>query len=183
MGNVKEILKRLEEANEKKYMFNIKPDAGRLLHVLVKIKRPKNIVEVGTANGYSAILIASALKNAKVYTIELNPAKAKEARANFKEAGLKNITLLEGNALTVLKKFNTKVDMVFLDATKKEYLKYLRLLEKNMNDCCVVIADNVISHNEKVGEYLKYVHKNYTSITLHVGSGVELSVKTSPFLL
>ena len=52
MGNVKEILKRLEEANEKKYMFNIKPDAGRLLHVLVKIKRPKNIVEVGTANGY-----------------------------------------------------------------------------------------------------------------------------------
>jgi len=179
--DVKKVLCELEEINEKMYMFNIKPDAGRFLHLLVKVKQPKNIIEIGTSNGYSTIWVASASEKAKVYTIEIDDGKAGMARENFCRAGLKNIELLQGDALNVLKNFKVKVDMIFLDAMKKDYIKYIKMLEKNMNENCVIIADNVISHNEKVSSYIAYMKKNYSSETLQIGAGLELSVKTTFF--
>ena len=67
--------------------------------------------------------------------------------------------------------------MIFLDAMKRQYLQYLRLAEKNLAASGVVVADNIISHSEKVQDYVAYVKKHYSSITLHVGAGLELSVK------
>ena len=177
MSDIKKILRELEVYNENMYMFNIKPDSGKFLHLLVKVKRPKNIIEIGTSNGYSTILLASADKKTKVYTIEIADKKVEMAKNNFKKAGLKNIELLHGDALKVLKKFNVKVDMIFLDAVKKDYIKYIKLLEKNMNPCCLIIADNIISHSEKVDSYLSYVKKKYSSETLQIGAGLEMSVR------
>ena len=176
MADIERILKELEARNEKGHYFNIQKDAGRLLQMIVKIKQPKSVIEVGSSNGYSSILMASAWK-AKVFTFELDKNKAEEARDNFKKSGLKNIKLIEGDALELLKNFKTKADMIFLDARKRDYLKYFKLLEKNMNNNCLVIADNVISHSEKVKDYLGYVKTNYDSVTLNIGSGLELTVK------
>src|SRR3989344_5406810 len=159
---VEVLLRKLEAEQDKKYFFHLKPDACRLLHLLVKMKKPKAVLEVGTGEGYSTLLIASASPSTQVYTIEVNPDKISVAKKNFHAAGLKNIHLLEGDALEILKHFNKQVGMIFLDAMKRQYLQYLRLAEKNLAASGVVVADNIISHSEKVQDYVAYVKKHYS---------------------
>ena len=80
---------------------------------------------------------------------------------------------MEGDALEVLRKLDEKFDFVFIDATKKEYLKYFKLIKFDKE--AVVVADNIISHGEKVQDYVDYVRKKYDSKLLTVGTGIEVT--------
>lgn len=168
---IETLLSNLEEYNKKHFMFNILRETGEFLNFLIKIKKPKKILEVGTSNGYSTIFIAS--NGFEVFTIEQDKEKIKLAKENFKKANLKNIKILEGNALEILKKLNEKFDFVFIDATKKEYLQYLKLIKLNKN--AIIVADNIITHKEKLEEYTKYLRKHYKSFLLNNGNGLEIT--------
>jgi len=170
MDKIETVLRGIEEFGRDNFMFNIPRETGIFLHLLVKIMKPKKILEVGTSNGYSTIWLGR--EGNKVITVEENKIKARMAKKNFENAGLKNIKLVEGDALKVLEKLKEKFDFVFIDARKKDYLKYL----KKINVKGIVIADNILSHKEDLVDYVGYVRKNYDSSLIEIGTGVEVSI-------
>ena len=167
---ISDLLIKLEEFSKINFMFNVPKETGELLNLLVKIKKPKKILEIGMSNGYSTIWLAE--PGFPVVSIEADPKKIIPAKENFKKANLKNIKILHGFALDVLKSLKEKFDFVFIDATKKEYLSYFKLLKLNKN--AIVVADNIISHN--ILDYHNYVNKNYKSHLIKIGSGVEVTI-------
>ena len=142
----------------------------------------KSVLEIGTLIGYSAILIASALpQGGRVVTVEVKPKSARLAEENIRRAGLADkIELRVGDALSVIPGVDGKFDMLFLDATKDEYLKYLKLCEDKLERGGVVFADNVKAPARQMRDYLDYVRNSgrYRSAYIDVGlDGVEISAK------
>lgn len=178
---VNDVLEELEQLSGP--YFNIPRETGCFLYMLVKVKKAKNILEVGTSNGYSTIWLAWAAKekNGKVTTIERDRKKIDEARENFKKAGLDNITILEGDATEVTKTLaadGERFDFVFLDATKKEYLTYLKNVIGCLEHGAVITADNVIVFREKMQDFLDFLKQDnrFNTMSLQLGTGLEFSI-------
>ncbi|EAL57874.1 O-methyltransferase, partial [Wolbachia endosymbiont of Drosophila ananassae] len=114
---------------EKKQHIQISPEEGKLLSLFIKIHKIKSIVEIGTLYGYSSICMAKALlEDGHIYTIENNPQYSRIAKKNFSAFNLSDkITLIESNALEKLNELSAKApfDMIFIDADKGGYPKYL----------------------------------------------------------
>ena len=164
---------------------------------IIRKYNPKNILEVGTLYGYSAILMAAAAsdilhEDRKVVTIEIDRSIADIARKNVAAAGLsEKINVIFGDALEVIPKLDWKFDLLFLDAAKSEYLTYLKLAEdKALKRGAVIVADNIeVSKNEML-DYLKYVRSSggiYKSETIettleftpNVRDAIEVSIKVT----
>jgi caffeoyl-CoA O-methyltransferase len=176
------VLRGIEELSKREYLPIIGPAKGKHLVDTVGRFSVKNVLEVGTLVGYSAILIASNLpQDGRVVSIEMEPKVARLAQKNIRRAGLADkIELHIGDALAVIPRVNGKFDMVFLDASKDEYLKYLRLSEKKLERGGVVLADNVKTPAREMRDYLDYVRNSgrYRSEYIDVGfDGVEISTK------
>jgi len=176
------VLREIEEFSKRKYLPIIGSEKGKHLADTVGRFHVKNVLEVGTLVGYSAILIASNLpREGRVTTIERKPESARLAEENILKAGFADrIEVHVGNALTVLPRINGKFDMIFLDASKDEYLKYLKLSEGKLGKGGVVFADNVKTPAHEMRDYLDYVRNSggYRSEYLDVGfDGVEISTK------
>ena len=128
----------------------IRKPAQSFLKVLLSMQRPKNILEIGTAVGFSSMFMSEFIdSDSKITTIELIPERIKTARENFEKFGKTGqITLLEGDAGEYLKKFsedeNFKVDFVFMDAAQAQYIYYLPFIRKIMVDGGVLLTDNVL---------------------------------------
>src|SRR3989344_5021732 len=95
-NNFVHLLKEREKFGKQHHMFNIPEETGRFLYVIMQVKKPSVILEVGTSNGYSTLWFAYASPKAKIYTIEQDPQKIVLAKGNFKT--MKNIHLFEGPA-------------------------------------------------------------------------------------
>ena len=179
---IHDVLRELEDKSSEGPYFNIPRQTAEFLYLLVKVKKAKNILEVGMSNGYSTVWLASAAagNKGKVTTIERDESKIKEAEDNFRKAGLSNITILKGDALKLTKSLSEKYDFIFLDATKKEYINYLKniLMNNNIEDGAIITADNVVIFRDKVHEFLKFLRedKRFESTTLPLGTGLEFSV-------
>lgn len=168
------------------------PIKGRIIVDIIRKYRAKNILEIGTLHGYSAILMAAALpSDGKVVTIELDKFIADIARKNIADAELSyKIDVRVGNALEVISNLDLKFDLLFLDAAKNEYLKYLKLAEKkSLKEGAIIVADNVeVSKNEML-DYLHYVrtsriYKSYTiettlEFTPSIKDAIEVSIKVA----
>lgn len=162
-------------------------DEGQFLHLLVAVHKPAFILEIGTSIGFSTLWLASAAATygGKVKTIEINFERATQAEENFKKAMLPNITLLKGDALSLLKDLKAPFDFVFLDGGKEHYLEQLQLLEKNgcVKKGTVVVADNAVvkenKKNDKLLLYLDHIRNSgkYTSAYVPFENGVEVSYK------
>lgn len=173
---IEKILKEQEKLNVNNRFATVNRETGKLLHLLAKIKNPKNVLEVGTSIGYSTIWLASALnKNSRLTTIEYRSERAVVAEKFFKRSKL-NIKLIQGDALEVIPKLKERFDIVFLDATKSQYLRYLKAAKLSKN--ALIIADNSISHELKMQDFLNHVNKK-GAITLNIGSGI--TILTSKF--
>ena len=112
-------------------MMNVVPDEGRYLHDLIMKHRVKNVLEVGTSNGYSGIWMGLALRETggNLTTLEIDQGRANLARENFRRTGLDSrIHLVLGDALKSLTRLDGTFDFVFIDAAKSEYVQYLELL-------------------------------------------------------
>jgi predicted O-methyltransferase YrrM len=195
VNNLKEevikLLKELEkidaEEREKELpaevrMRNITPEVGLFLNMLVKLTKSKNVLEIGTSNGYSTIWLGLGVKenNGQLITLEIDARKIALAKENLKRAGLSDVVLIiEGNAKETISKLDKEFDFIFLDAEKEDYIEYFDLIFPKVKPGGVIVADNVISHAEELSGYLEHVrsHPKTQSVLIPVGRGEELTLK------
>ena len=191
MSEASRVLKSLEGMAKNQFVPSIGPVKGEIIAAIIKKYKPKNILEIGTLYGYSAILMADKLpEDGKLITIEVDKLIADIARKNIAEAGLldRKIDVIVANALEIIPNLDWKFDLLFLDAAKDEYLKYLKLSEKKLNKGSVIIADNVEVSKDEMLDYLEYVRNNRTyrsktietalEYTPNVKDAIEISIKT-----
>ncbi len=168
---------------ESRGMMNVPANDGRLLRMLAESLGARNIVEIGTSNGYSGIWFSLALRKTggKLTTYEIDKTRAELARKNFKRAGVeKYVTLIEGNAHKEITKLKDKIDIVFLDADKAGYVDYLEKLLPLIRPGGLIIAHNTSSHGKWMQPYLKAVttNKNLETLFLNVKpAGVGVTMK------
>lgn len=154
------VMKELE-ATQKEY-WNIPRKTGVLLNTFIKMMDVKNALEIGTSNGYSGLWISKALKQTggKLTTIEFYEKRQSIAIENFKKCDVLDIvTTIQGSACEIIKNFpeNMYFDFVFIDASKREYVDYFTLIKPHLTKKCMIVADNIISHAEKVQTFIDAV--------------------------
>lgn len=170
------LIAELESDRDKGLYPNITREAAELLYAMVVQSRAQNIVEIGAANGYSTLWLARAARETQGHVITMEWGKDRFAvlSKTIERSGLRDwITAYNEDAKEVLKKIAIPVDFVFIDAMAREYGAYLQLLEPHLHEGSVIVADNTISHKEKLQDFLEYVTMNsrYKAQELGIGKG------------
>ena len=176
--NERKILGILDDILARQQYRNVPPQDGRFFRILAESMNAKNVVEIGTSTGYSAIWFGLALQktSGKLTTFEIDPQRAATARANFKRAGMADIiTLIEGNAHNEVKNLKDPIDILFLDADKDGYIDYLNKLLPLLRPGGLVIAHN-ITPGMTDPRYMEAITVNPDLETI-VRSGVSLTIK------
>ena len=191
-------LNHLEQEALKNRVPIIRREMQSFLKVLLQIKAPKRILEVGTAVGFSTLLMSTYNPaDCEIVTIENYEKRIPIAKENFRKAGKEEqITLLEGDAQEILKTLTGSFDFIFMDAAKGQYINFLPEVLRLLEDGGILLSDNVLQDGDiveshfaverrnrtiykRMREYL-YVLKHHelleTSI-LSLGDGVTLSIK------
>lgn len=155
-----EVLAELEKTQ--KEFWNIPRKTAVLINTFIKMMGAKSALEIGTSNGYSGIWIAKALKQTggKLTTIEFYEKRQSVAIENFKTCGVNDIIRpLQGSACEILESLEPeeKFDFVFIDANKREYVKYFELVKPHLTEKALIVADNITSHAEKVQTFIDAV--------------------------
>ena len=155
-----EVLAELEKTQ--KEFWNIPRKTAVLINTFIKMMGAKSALEIGTSNGYSGIWIAKALKQTggKLTTIEYYEKRQSVAIENFKTCGVNDIIRpLQGSACEILESLEPeeKFDFVFIDANKREYVKYFELVKPHLTEKALIVADNITSHAEKVQTFIDAV--------------------------
>ncbi|WP_312500551.1 O-methyltransferase [Lacrimispora sp.] len=142
----------------------IREETAAFLQTMTAAMRPKAILEVGTAVGYSTLLMAKAMpQNCHITTIEKYEKRIPEAKENFKEAGeTERITLLEGDAQEILKGLDRPFDLVFMDAAKGQYLLWLPRILELMAPGGMLISDNVLQDGDIIESRYAVERRNRT---------------------
>ena len=154
----------IEEEARRDMVPIIRKEMASFLKVILAMKKPLNILEIGTAVGYSAVLMGeNTSENTKITTIENYEVRIPIARNNFARAGMENkITLIEGDALEVLKTLTGPYDFIFMDAAKAQYITILpdviRLLDKDG----ILITDNVLQEGDIIESRYAVARRNRT---------------------
>jgi predicted O-methyltransferase YrrM len=191
---VPKILAEIEETARKGFLPSIGPIKGKIIEDVIKEYQPKKALEIGTLHGYSAILIANIILSGKydnenfnskrsstepiLITVEMDQRLANIARKNIEKARLsEKIQVINGDALEIIPRLKSKFNMIFLDATKSEYLKYLQLIEKYslLNKRAVIVADNVLIYENEMKDYLDYVRNSGKYISRTTETSLEFS--------
>ncbi|NIA02119.1 MAG: hypothetical protein GWP15_01935 [Nitrospirae bacterium] len=178
---ISNLLSKLESTRS--IYFNISPETGKFLNLLIKNRKYQQILEIGTSNGYSGIWIAEALSRTggHLHTIESHEKKRYFlAKENFKFSDLsEHITLILGHAPKDLPKTPKMFDMAFFDATKVEHLSYFKAISPRIKKGGMIVTDNMISHKKKLKPYLNHIQKkpNWHSHLIHIGTGLLISLK------
>ena len=170
--------------------WNLDRQSANFLNTLIKINNSKRVLEIGTSNGYSGIWILKALKETvgKLTTIEFWEKRQSVARRNFETCCPEvEVEPKIGSAIVILEDLldeikqgkREKFDFVFIDANKKEYISYFNLIDKMLEKNAVILADNILSHYEKVEDYvtLLFNREDYQSQILDLGTGMMISYK------
>ncbi len=173
----------------------LQDDSLAFIKTLLEIRKPESILEVGTAVGYSALEFSKHLKeNGKIVTMELNEATANVAKENIKDLGMEDvIEVVNTDAYEYMKTLEGTFDVVFIDAAKGQYMKYLEEALRLTCPGSLIIADNVLLRGMVMGGYNE--HKHRTAVTrlreyisavttnpalqscvMNVGDGVAVSV-------
>lgn len=131
--------------------------------ILTKLK-PKKILEIGTAVGYSAMCFSEYLReNGKIDTIERDEERIAEAKENIKRVGVeKSINIYEGDAVEILPTLQEKYDMIFIDAAKGKYPFFLKEALRMLAECGIILADNILYKGYVMSDYNK--HKQRTAV-------------------
>ena len=161
---MKEKLNKIKEEALKEHIPIIMDDTLEVLDKILKQIKPKKILEIGTAVGYSAICFSEYLEaDGIIDTIERDEERVKEAIKNITELGLdKKINILQGDAVEILPTLQNKYDMVFIDAAKGKYPFFLQQALRMLNKTGVILADNVLYKGYVMSDYNK--HKQRTAV-------------------
>lgn len=196
-GNT-ELLDAIEAEAVRDYVPIIRKEMQSFLKMMLQFQQPRRILEVGTAVGFSAILMAEYNpKPCEITTIENYEKRIPIARENFKRAGKQDmIELLEGDAAQVLKTLQEPFDFIFMDAAKGQYLNFLPDILRLLSPGGILISDNVLQDGDivesrfavtrrnrtihkRMREYLYELthHEELVTTVLPVGDGITVSVK------
>lgn len=158
-----EFLKALETESLENFVPIISPEVGQFLRFLIELKKPKSILEIGTAVGYSSLVMLDESKEIKrLVTMEKNPEMAEIALKNFKKAGEDRVELILGDAYEEMKNLDEKFDFIFIDAAKGQYKKYFDLGKDLLNEDGLVVCDNILFKGMVANDEL--VHKRVKTI-------------------
>jgi predicted O-methyltransferase YrrM len=147
-----------------------------MLRILAESAGAKRGVEVGSANGFGAINMGIAFERTggHLYTLEIDPRRVKECRENLKKVGLENtVTCIEGDALKTLPTLEGEFDFVFIDAVKRDYLKYFKLIEPKLKPGAVIVADNVIRSARAMEDFLRFIQESPKYDTVIIRASME----------
>ncbi len=141
----------------------IMDDTLEKIKEILETEKPKRILEIGTAVGYSASCFVKYSENAIVDTIELDEERAKQAIENVKKIGVdKNINIMIGNAVEILPTLSGEYDIVFIDAAKSKYSIFLEEGIRLIKNGGLILADNVLYKGYVMSDYNK--HKQRTAV-------------------
>ena len=175
------VLLELEKTQEE--FWNVDRQTANFLNLIIKSLNCKNVLEIGTSNGYSAIWISKALKETggRLTTIEFWDKRLNLAIENFKKCKVDDIieTKLGSASDVLLDLQDERYDLVFIDANKLEYHEYFKRIHPILKKGGIILADNVISHAKKVKPYLDAIisHQDYQSELLNFQDGLLISRK------
>lgn len=191
-------LSKIKEYAKENYVPILQDASLEFIETILEIKRPKKVLEIGTAIGYSAICFSKHIdSNGMILTVEVNPETAEIAKQNIHNFGLDNVITVEigdgEQKMLELVKKQELFDVIFIDAAKGQYMKYLDLALKLTQKNSVIIADNVLFKGRVLGDYNEHKHRtavtrlreyiksvkenpNLESCVLDVGDGVAISV-------
>lgn len=142
----------------------IRQEAEPLLKVLIRLKQPKSILEVGTAVGYSALMMSEVMpEECRITTIEKYEKRIVTAKENFRLAGKENvITLLEGDAAEILEHLEGNFDFIFMDAAKGQYIHFLPAVMRLLSSGGILVSDNVLQDGETIESRYSVMRRNRT---------------------
>ncbi|GFI43713.1 putative O-methyltransferase [Lachnospiraceae bacterium] len=192
------ILEEIEQEAIDAHVPIIRKETQSFLKVVLMMKQPSQILEIGTAIGFSAILMSEYMpEDGRITTIEKYEKRIPTARENFRRAGKEGqITLIEGDALEVMGALEGTYDFIFMDAAKGQYIHYLPDVLRLLSDGGVLMSDNVLQDGDviesrfaverrnrtihsRMREYLYELkhHRQLITSILPLGDGIALSVK------
>ena len=159
----------------------VAPTTGQFLFALVAPQVDCEVLEIGASRGYSTLWLAAGVRNlgGRVLSLENDPAKAAAWRSNIDDAGLAEwAELIEGDAKQTLPKIEDVFDLVFLDAEKEDYEQLFQAARPKLEPGALVVADNVLSHQDTLGAYVQARQSDTSleSVTVPLDRGLELTV-------
>jgi predicted O-methyltransferase YrrM len=143
-----ELMREMEQHAERDSIPIVHWETGRLLAVLCQVLDPV-VLEVGTAIGYSTLHMAEQLQNGRVVTLERDPERASQARDYLERGGVAGrVEIVEGDALETLGGVRGPFDLLFVDASKGEYERYIELAEPKLSERALMVVDNLLMSGE-----------------------------------
>ena len=187
---VRRVLARLEEEDAREREQGLPPSerarqvartTGQFLFSLVAPQTDCEVLEIGGSRGYSSIWLGAGVRHlgGRVLSLEHDPRKIEAWRRNVADAGLEDwVDLVEGDAYETLPAIDDVFDVVFLDAEKEDYERLFELARTKLEPGALVVADNVLSHEDTLGAYSRARQADSTleSVTVPLDRGLELSV-------
>ncbi len=190
-----ELIAEIEKYAKENNIPIMLPDGILFLTNYIKENNITNILEIGTAIGYSAIKMALVNSNIHITTIERDEVRYKEALKNIKEFALeKQIDVIFADAFDV--ELNDKYDLIFIDAAKSQSIKFFEKFKTNLNDNGTIITDNINIHGltreekiknritrqlvSKIKEYVEFLKNNqeFTTYFIDDGDGISISKRS-----
>lgn len=190
------ILNEMENYAAENNIPIVQPETGNFLKLIINIKKPFNILELGTAIGYSSILMSiSAGKKCTVTTIERDTEMIKKAKENISKYGFNStINVIEGECIEVLSNLSDNYDIIFMDAGKAHYNHFLPYCEKLLKEDGIIVADNVLFRGmvaskelvkrrkitivKRMRSYLKLVsEKKFITSIIPMGDGISVTIR------
>lgn len=193
----KDVLKELEDYAKENSVPIVQREVAKFLELMISIKKPLKILELGTAIGYSAILMSiSSGRKSLITTVERNRDMVRIAKENIEKYKFMDcIQVMEGDCLEVLKTIKEKYDFIFIDAGKGHYNQFLPYCLKLLNKDGIIVADNVLFRGmvawdelvekrkitivKRMREYLSAISDNNKFITsvIPMGDGIAVTVR------
>lgn len=191
---VSKVMKELEFEAETYNIPIIRKSERQLLFKTVYENKPKRILEIGTAIGFSALLMATANDDAIIDTVEKDTKRFERAKKAIEDANMtERINCISGDADKVISELSGNYDFVYLDGPKGQYLNHLKKIEKILSEKAVIVADNVLFKGlvksveypphryrtivMRLREYLEYVNREYSTEIYEEGDGMAISFR------
>ena len=189
-----ELIKEIEKDAETNNVPRISKEIREYLKFIIRTnKNIKNILEVGTATGYSGIIMLEEIqdRNGNLTTIEIDEDRFKIAQSNFEKSSLKGIEQILGDATEEIEKLNKTFDFIFIDAAKGQYKKFFEDSYKLLNQGGIVFIDNILFRGylykespkrfktivKRLDEFINYLYENFNFVLLPISDGVGLVYK------
>ena len=191
---VSKVMKELEFEAETYNIPIIRKSERQLLFKTVYENKPKRILEIGTAIGFSALLMATANDDVIIDTVEKDTKRFERAKKAIEDANMtERINCISGDADSVISELSGNYDFVYLDGPKGQYLNHLKKIEKILSEKAVIVADNVLFKGlvksgeypphryrtivMRLREYLEYVNREYSTEIYEEGDGMAISFR------